>query len=111
MVSRSCTQPIRISDGLVDLRVPHVLMSTSGGTHHLSICMDPMSLLDLAIIWWSTHPLTLCMALWSSCMEMGLVELMHRDCGLHHYLSTGTQLADVVMLVGTVDVVFGSVDL
>ena len=27
------------------------------------------------------------------------------------YLSTGVQLADVVMLVGTVDVVFGSVDL
>ena len=26
-------------------------------------------------------------------------------------ISTGTQLADVVMLVGTVDVVFGSVDL
>ena len=26
-------------------------------------------------------------------------------------VSTGTQLADVVMLVGTVDVVFGSVDM
>ena len=74
-------------------------MDGSGGTHHLSICMDPR---------WSTHPLALCMALSSSCIEMSLWSSCI-ECGA--YLSTGTQLADVVMLVGTVDVVFGSVDL
>ena len=63
MVSRSCTQPIRISDGLVDLRVPHVLMSTSGG--HITL-VEGCSVLLILLFGTSRLELCIYLELWTT---------------------------------------------